>query len=134
MIKIFLAEEHRVLREGIKEILSDEKDILVTSESFNTEKMIQSTEKTEPDVLITDMSEPVKKVLDNLAEFKKKFPHTKILILGMYDDKEVVAYALNAGADGYLNKDSVSEELVNAVRDVYLGKIFIGSSIDKNPK
>jgi DNA-binding NarL/FixJ family response regulator len=134
MIKIFLAEDHYFLREGIKQILSDEKDILVTGEAINTEKMISIPENPDPDVLIADMSEPVKSVLDTLTELKHKFPHTKILILGMYDDKEVVTFTMKAGADGYLNKDSVSEELVNAVREVYLGRKFIGSSIDKNPK
>ena len=121
MIKIFLAENHYALRAGIKQILSDEKDILVT-------------ENPEPDVLIADMPAPVKNIMETLTELKNKFPRTKILILGMHDDHEVVTFALKSGADGYLNKDSVSEELVSAVREVYLGKKFIGSSIDKNIK
>jgi len=129
MIKIFLVDDHYIVRRGLKQILSSEKDMSVVGEASNSDEIFIQLDNKEWDVIVLDIAMPGKSGLDILINLKNKYPHTKILILSMYKQIEVVSRALRTGADGYLNKDSAPEELVHAVREVYRRKRYIGSTI-----
>ena len=129
MIKVFLADDHYIVRRGLKQILSSEKDIMVIGEASNSAEIFERTDTEEWDVMVLDIAMPGKNGLDILINLKNKYPKSKILILSMYSELEVVSRALRTGADGYLNKDSAPEELVSAVKNIYSGKRYIGSTI-----
>jgi DNA-binding NarL/FixJ family response regulator len=129
MIKVFLADDHYIVRRGLKQILSSEKDIIVVGEASNSDEIFNCGENNDWDVIVLDIAMPGKNGLDILINLKNKYPDLKILILSMYRELEVVSRALRTGADGYLNKDSAPEELVIAVRDIYQGRRYVGSTI-----
>lgn len=129
MIKVFIIDDHFVVRRGLKQILSEEKDIDVVGEASSPEEFIDQHTTSFWDILVLDITMPGRNGLDALIELKNKNPGTKVLILSMHSDEEVVIRALKTGADGYLTKDSAPEELVKAIRQVYKGKKYVGSSI-----
>jgi DNA-binding NarL/FixJ family response regulator len=129
MIKVFIIDDHHVVRRGLKQILSDEKDIEVVGEASSSEEFIEQPLIKPWDILVLDITMPGRNGLDALIEVKSKNPGSKILILSMHSDEEVVIRALRTGANGYLTKDSAPEELVKAIRQIYKGKKYIGTSI-----
>lgn len=141
MIKIMIADDHAVVLRGIKQILSEEKDIVVLGEASNAEEVIQMLFKEEWNLLILDVTMPGKNGLDALIEIKQRKPELKVLILSMHHDEEIAVRALKTGASGYLNKDSVPGELIKAIRKVTEGGRYLSedlaqsiaySSIDKD--
>ena len=130
MIKVFIADDHYIVRRGLKQILSSEEDISVAGEATNFEEIIRNIENTKWDILILDIALPGKNGLDALINIKNKHPESKVLMLSMYKDEEIVLRAFRTGADGYLNKDSAPEELVTAIRDIINGKRYIGSTLN----
>jgi two-component system, NarL family, invasion response regulator UvrY len=130
MIKVLLADDHYVVRKGLKQILSHEKDISVVGEASNSEEIFSQQKNIYWDVIVLDIALPGKNGLDILIRLKGTNPESKVLMLSMYKDPEVVLRALRTGADGYLNKDSAPEELVHAVKEIWKGKRYIGSTID----
>ncbi len=141
MIKIFIADDHVIVRRGIKQILSDESDIIISGEASNTEEIMDHLFDTEWDILILDITMPGRNGLDALIELKQRKPEMKILILSMHPEEELALTALKSGAAGYLNKSSVPGELVKAIRRIYEGGRYITTSlaekiafsIDKDP-
>ncbi len=130
MIKVFIADDHYVVRRGLKQILTSENDIVVTGEASDSDEMAQKLPGIEWDVLVLDIAMPGKNGLDSLINIKNMKQDSKVLILSMYKEEEIVLRALRTGANGYLNKDSAPEELITAVRDIYNGKKYIGSTMD----
>jgi len=130
MIKVFLADDHYIVRRGLKQILSSEDDISIAGEASNFEEIIKNIENTEWDILILDIALPGKNGLDALINIKNKFPDSKVLVLSMYNEEEIVVRAFRTGANGYLNKDSAPEELITAIRQIMRGKKFIGSTLN----
>jgi two-component system invasion response regulator UvrY len=129
MIRVFVADDHAVVRKGIKQILTEERDITVVGEAANSDEIIKQMYDNNWDVLILDITMPGKNGLDAMIEIKQRKPNLKILILTMYPEKEIAIRALKTGASGYLNKDSVPCELIKAVRRVYGGGRYISSSL-----
>jgi two-component system invasion response regulator UvrY len=132
MIRVFIADDHYIVRRGLKHILSSEKDIVVEGEASNADEILSQLDKLTWDVIILDISMPGKSGLDSLIQIKSKKPDSKVLMLSMHKEEEMVARALRTGADGYLNKDSVPEELINAVREVSAGRRYIGLTMGPN--
>ena len=130
MIKVFIADDHYIVRRGLKQILTSENDIVVTGEASDSEEMVRKLHGVEWDVLVLDIAMPGKNGLDTLINIKNMKQDSKVLILSMYKEEEIVLRALRTGANGYLNKDSAPEELITAVRDIYNGKKYIGSTMD----
>lgn len=130
MIKVFIADDHYIVRRGLKQILSSEEDISIAGEATNFEEIIRNIENTKWDILILDIALPGKNGLDALINIKNKYPESKVLMLSMYKDEEIVLRAFRTGANGYLNKDSAPEELVTAIRDIINGKRYIGSTLN----
>lgn len=129
MIKVLIADDHSVVRRGIKQILSEEKDIQVMGEASNSDEIFELLYKDEWDVLILDLTMPGKSGLDSLIEIKQRKPELKILILSMHPEEEIAVRALKTGASGYLNKDSMPGELIRAIRKVYSGGKYISGSL-----
>jgi DNA-binding NarL/FixJ family response regulator len=129
MIKILIADDHSVVRRGIKQILTDEPDIQVLGEASNTDEIFEQLDKVEWDLLILDITMPGKSGLDSIFEIKQKKPDLKILILSMHPEEEIALRAIKTGADGYLNKDSVPGELIRAIKKVSSGGKYISSSL-----
>ncbi|MBZ0203015.1 MAG: response regulator transcription factor [Ignavibacteria bacterium] len=132
MIKVMIADDHSVVRRGIKQILSEETDIRVLGEAENSEEIFEQLYIQDWDVLILDITMPGKSGLDALIELKLRKPELKVLILSMHPEEEIAIRALKTGASGYLNKDSVPGELSKAIRKVYSGGKYISNSLAEN--
>jgi two-component system, NarL family, invasion response regulator UvrY len=129
MIKVFVADDHAVVRRGIKQILADENDIEITGEAANADEILSQIYKTETDILILDITMPGKNGLDVLIQVKQRKPELHILILSMHPEEEVAIRTIKSGASGYLNKDSVPDELITAVRKINSGGRYISASL-----
>jgi len=129
MIKILIADDHSVVRRGIKQILSEENDIQVLGEASNSDEILEQLYQNEWDILILDLTMPGKNGLDSLIEIKQRKPELKVLILSMHPEEEIAIRALKTGASGYLNKDSMPGELIKAIRKIYSGGKYISGSL-----
>lgn len=129
MIKVFIADDHAVVRRGIIQILSEEPDIEVVGEAANADEIMAQLYDKDWDILVLDITMPGKNGLDAMLEIKQRKPEIKILILTMYPEEEIAIRALKTGALGYLTKDSVPGELIKAIRKVQLGNRYISSGI-----
>ncbi len=129
MIKILIADDHSVVRRGIKQILSEESDFEVLGEASSTDEVFEQLDDQDWDILVLDITMPGKSGLDCLLEVRKKKPEMKVLILSMHPEEEIAITALKTGASGYLNKDSAPEELIKAIRKVHEGGRYISSTL-----
>ena len=124
-IRVILADDHTVFRQGLKSLLALEEDIKVVSEAANGKEAIDFAKQMHPDVIIMDINMPVLNGLEATKQIKKELPKTKIVILTSQGDDKSVFSLIEAGADGYLLKDVAAENLVSAVRDVNDGKSIL---------
>jgi DNA-binding NarL/FixJ family response regulator len=131
MISILLVDDHAILRDGLKNILSFEEDIRVVGEAVSGEEALKLTEELAPDVIIMDINLPGMNGVETTAVIKGKNPDARILVLTMYTHDEYLMSALKAGADGYLLKDAPSEHVVDAIKAVYRGESMITPSMTK---
>lgn len=129
MIKVFIADDHALIREGFKRILKEEKDIEIMGESGDPFEINQKIEQLKIDVLILDINLPGKSGLDVLKEIKIQKPDQQILILSMHPEDRFAVRSLKAGAAGYLSKDSAPMELVQAIRKIAGGRKYISSNL-----
>src|SRR3989304_1441343 len=121
-IRVIIADDHAVVREGTRHILEQEEDIQVVGEAKDGAEAVALTETLKPDVAIVDISMPVIGGIEATERIKASRPGTAVLILTSYDDDRYVFALLAAGAAGYLLKDVPSDEVVRAVRSVYAGE------------
>ncbi len=128
-IRIVIADDHDVVREGTRTLLERESDMQVVGEARNGEEAIKLIEKLNPDVVILDISMPKLSGIEVTRQIKPRFPTIAVLILSAYDNDEYVFSSLEAGAAGYLLKDVHSHEIVEAVRSVYSGESVLYPSI-----
>jgi len=124
-IKIIIADDHSVLRAGLKLLLNNEADFIVTDEASNGEEVLTLLQKTPTDVLIIDLSMPKMGGLECIKEIKSRGYSTKILVLTMYDDEQYLKEAMRAGALGYVEKHALDTELFIAVRTVAKGHRYL---------
>jgi DNA-binding NarL/FixJ family response regulator len=129
MINILIADDHSVVRRGLKQILSEESDMNVGGEASNSEGILAILGQQPWDLLILDITMPGKSGLDVLLEIKQKRPGLKVLILSMHPEEEIAVRALKSGADGYLNKESVPGELIQAIRKIISGGKYISNTL-----
>jgi two-component system invasion response regulator UvrY len=129
MIKVALVDDHRIVREGLKKILTLEDDIHIVGEAGSAEEAIDLIATSRPDILLLDISLPGRSGLDVLRDLKNLYPETGILVLTMHPEEVLAVRSLKAGASGYLNKDSASDELVSAVRRIHGGGRYITPSV-----
>lgn len=124
-IKVIIADDHAILRQGLVQILSETDDIEVVAQASNASEAIKLASKTEADVLLLDISLPDRSGLEALKLIKRDHHYLAVLMLSMHREDQYAIRALKAGASGYLGKQSASSDLVNAIRVVTTGKKFI---------
>lgn len=130
-IKVILADDHEIVRNGIKILLETEGDIEVIAEASDGDEAIEKVGQFHPDVLIVDIRMPRLNGIDTTARVKKEFPETKALVLSMHSDEEYIIQSVECGADGYLLKDTNKQEFVKAIHMVNEGhKYFSGDISD----
>jgi two-component system invasion response regulator UvrY len=129
MINILIADDHRIVREGLKQILQQTSDIAVADEAGNGEEVIQKVSYRNFDLVLLDISLPGRSGLDILKQLKSIKPQLPILVLSMHPEEQYAIRSIRAGALGYLTKESASEELIDAIRKVAQGRRYITSSL-----
>ncbi|MBT3252050.1 MAG: response regulator transcription factor [Candidatus Marinimicrobia bacterium] len=128
-IKIILADDHKIVREGLISLLNQQDDMKVLADAAEGFSIIKFARKFKPDVVITDISMPELNGIEATEVIHKEFPKMKIIALSMHSEKHVILRVLRAGANGYLLKDSAFLELVKAIRSVLKGEIYLSSKI-----
>lgn len=127
MINVALADDHILVRDGIKALLEDQSGITVIDEASNGKEALIVVKRSNPNVLIVDIRMPEMNGIEVVAEMSKSYPNIKTLVLSMHDSEEYVVQAIQAGADGYLLKGASKEEFLKAINKVATGgKYFSG--------
>lgn len=125
MIKIFVADDHELIREGIKKTLRDEPDIRVVGEASDGAELLSRIVALPVDLLILDIMMPGQEGLELLPQLRKSCPKLRIIILSLYSEEAMAARAFKAGAAGYVAKESAAEDLVTAIRKVESGRKYV---------
>ena len=128
-INIVLAEDHLIVRKGIKNLLEDEEGIKVVGEASDGREAIKVVETLRPDLLIADIRMPVMSGLDAAQDLSRRPHPPKILILSMHDDEDYILQSVDVGASGYLLKDTSKEELLKAIRTIYQGGRYFSGDV-----
>ena len=128
-IKVLIADDHDLIRQGLKRIISFEEHITILGEAENGEKALNMLNVYEPDVLLLDMKMPLMDGLEVLQKAKEASDTIKIIMLTVENDRDLILDAINKGADGYLLKDSAGTEIVHAIETVYAGEKYIDKSL-----
>jgi len=129
--KILIVEDHTILREGLKALLATNPDIEIAGEAEDGREAIWLVEKLNPDMVLMDLSMPRMDGIQAIREIKKRWPKKRVLALTAHKTEEYVLTTLQAGADGYLLKDSTYQEMMNAVKSVLSGKRYLSPSISE---
>ncbi|MGH2361774.1 MAG: response regulator [bacterium] len=129
MITIVVADDHAVVRRGLKEILADESDMEIGAEASTAQELLELVRKRPWDAVVLDISLPGRSGLEVLAELKQERPTLPVLIHTMHPEDQFARRALRAGASGYLTKDSAPTELVKALRKIVAGGKYVGASL-----
>jgi two-component system, NarL family, response regulator NreC len=130
-IKVFLVDDHQLVRDGIKALLSGITDITITGEASSGNELLEKIEGSMPDVLLMDISLPDISGIELTRQFSTKYPKARVLILSMYTNEDFIFNALKAGARGYLPKNTSRQELLDAIYAVNSGQEYFGASISK---
>ncbi|MDP4173440.1 MAG: response regulator transcription factor [Bacteroidota bacterium] len=129
MIKIIIADDHPVVREGLKQIISQSKEMIVVDEAFDGSEVLEKLDKIECDVLMLDFEMPGRDGFDVLKDIQRLRPELPVLMLSVHPEDQIALRALRMGAAGYLNKVAAPKELVNAIKKIYSGGKYVSSSL-----
>lgn len=129
--RIIIADDHIILRQGIKKIIEASKDIVVVGEASDGFELLNLMKEVTPDMVIMDISMPNLRGLEATSELKAIYPEVKILILTMHKKKEYLYHAFSAGADGYLLKEDTDTELFSAIETVRRGEPYVSPVLSK---
>ncbi len=129
MIRILLADDHTIVREGLKQILGDIADFTVVAEAKNGQEVLAEIRVRCPDVLILDLSMPGTSGIALIRQLKSEAPKLPILVLSMHKEEQYAVRAIKAGASGYITKESAAEQLVAAIRKIRGGGVFISPGV-----
>jgi len=125
MIKVLLADDHSIVREGLRRIVEESGDLEVVAEAADGREALKQVEALPPDVAVVDISMPGIDGLEVVSRLKDSHPGLPVLILTMHEEAQYIVRAIEAGAMGYLTKQSAPEQLVTAIRRVYSGQRYI---------
>ncbi|GAB6144737.1 response regulator [Desulfocicer niacini] len=125
MIKVLLADDHQIVREGLRRIIEESGDMEVVAEAADGNEAISKTLDTRPDVAVVDISMPGMDGLEVVAQLKALAPSMPVLILTMHDEEQYVVRAVESGAMGYVTKQAAPEQLVDAVKKLYAGGLYL---------
>ncbi|MEM1206799.1 MAG: response regulator transcription factor [Acidobacteriota bacterium] len=129
MIRVAIADDHTLLREGIKGLLELETSMAVVGEAQETRQVLDLVKATSPDVLLLDVTMPGRDSLETVQELKSRFPQVGIVMLTAHPEDHYAIRCLRAGADGYVTKTRATETLLDAIRKVHSGGKFISSTL-----
>ncbi len=129
MIRVVVADDHTIVREGLKQLLTAADDLIVVGEAQNGHEVLQRIRENHFDVLLLDMSMPGKSGIELIKQVHSEKPKLRILVLSMHEEEEYAVRALKAGAAGYITKESASAQLVAAIRKVAGGGAFISPAV-----
>ncbi len=130
-IRILLADDHAVLRTGLRLLINTQEDMLCVGEAANCEEIRRQVEVLRPDVLVLDISLPRESGLDVIEDIQRRSPETKVLVLTMHAEEAYLEKALSAGAAGYILKQAADQELLNAIRATMRGEVYIHPAMTK---
>lgn len=128
-LRVLLADDHRILREGLKALLAREADIECVGEAADGRTLLSQARQLQPDVLVTDIAMPGMNGLEAIRRLRAEAPQLRILVLSAHDEPRLVLACVEAGASGYLLKDSGCAELAEAIRDVAQGRIHLAQPL-----
>ena len=129
MLKVLIADDHPVIREGLKRIILQTRDIEVAAEAANGQEVLDQARRRRPDVIVLDISMPGRDGLEILKQLKSQNPRLPVLVLSQHPEGRYAVRALRAGASGYLTKESASSELITALRKVASGGKYVSASL-----
>jgi len=129
MIRIVVADDHTIVREGLKQVLSAAADLSVVGEAQNGHEVLERVRELDFEVLLLDMSMPGRSGIELIKQVRGEKPKLRILVLSMHQEQQYAVRAIRAGAAGYLTKDSASAQLVSAIRKVAAGGAFITDAV-----
>jgi DNA-binding NarL/FixJ family response regulator len=129
MIRILIADDHPIVRQGLKQILTEEPDVVVVGEAQNSQELLELVRKQDWDIVILDITMPGRGGIDVLKELKHERPKLPVLMLSVHPEDQYAVRALKAHASGYMTKDSAPEELVKAIRKILRGGKYISSTL-----
>ena len=130
-IRVLLADDHTVVREGFRRLLESETDIEIVAEARSGREAVSLAAKHRPDVVVMDIAMPLMNGFEATRQISKRVPSTKVLVLSAYSDDEYVEQVITSGAAGYLIKQSSAEILSLAIREVHKGKTYFSPAISK---
>ncbi len=128
-ISVLIADDHTIVRSGVRLLLEAETDIRVVGEALNGREALELTESLQPDIVLMDITMPEMDGLEATRQLKARFPHINVLVLTMHRSDDYFFEMLKAGASGYILKGAKTSELINAVRVVQQGEIFLYPSM-----
>ncbi|MGB6053906.1 MAG: response regulator transcription factor [Burkholderiaceae bacterium] len=128
-IRVLIADDHAIVREGLKQILADTRDIAVAGDAENGFEAVKLIRRGQCDVVLLDISMPDKSGIEILKQIKREFPKLAVLMLSMHREDQYAIRSLKAGAAGYLNKQSAPAELVTAIRQVAVGRKYVSPAL-----
>ena len=130
-IRVFLADDHLILREGIRSLLGKVSDIEVVGEAGEGGETVAKVEQLAPDVVLMDITMPGMSGLEATKQIKQKYPQVKVLILTIHETSQYLSQMLQAGASGYVVKTTAASELISAIRAVHQGDVYLYPSITR---
>lgn len=129
MIKILIADDHAIVRQGLRQIVTSDNQMTIVGEAANGNDLLNMIRKTPTDVVILDISMPGRNGLETLKELKRDYPALPVIILSMHPEDQYGVRVFKAGAAGYMNKETAPEELVTAIKKVYRGGKYISAQL-----
>jgi len=129
MLKILIADDHAIVRQGLKQIVTETADMIVAGEASNGQELLNKIQENDYDVVVLDITMPGRDGIDVLKQLRSERPELPILMLSIHPEEQYALRALKAGASGYLTKESAPDELVVAIRKVSRGGKYISSSL-----
>ena len=129
MIKVFIVDDHEIIREGLKKILKEEADLKVVGEAQDGDEALAKIEDVDCDIILLDMNMPGRNGLDLLGDIKNLRPKVHILVLSIHPEDKFALRTLKAGASGYLCKDTALEELVIAIRKIHTKGRYLSTTL-----
>jgi len=127
MIRLVIADDHELFREGLKSLLRDESDIALVGSASDGLEAVELTEKLRPDVVLMDVTMPNINGIQATGRITAQYPQTAVIVISMHSDRRFIAEALKAGAKGYLLKESSPRAVLEAIRSVMNGEIFLSA-------
>jgi DNA-binding NarL/FixJ family response regulator len=130
-IRILLADDHTILRDGIRSLLEDEPDMVVIGEAENGHQVVRMACQLKPNVVLMDIAMPLLNGLEATRQITRSCPDAKVLILSMHENEEYIRQVLTIGAMGYILKDAAARDLINAIRAVNRGEAVLSPAITR---